>query len=59
IVEHYGLALVNWPFSNCIQNPSKVGRRAQVQTLLNVLQSQSCRWVMLTDEEHVTHMKDN
>ncbi|KAG1745800.1 hypothetical protein EDD22DRAFT_973002 [Suillus occidentalis] len=59
IVEHYGFALVNWPLSGHIQNPSKVGRRAEVQRLLDALKSQSCEWVKLTDEERVAHMKDN
>ncbi|KAG1721101.1 hypothetical protein EDB19DRAFT_1646674 [Suillus lakei] len=59
IVEHYGLALVNWPLSGHIQNPLKVGGRAEVQSLLDALKSWSCEWVMLTNEECVTHMKDN
>ncbi|KAG1777513.1 hypothetical protein EV702DRAFT_1197119 [Suillus placidus] len=59
IVDHYGLALVNWPLSGHVRNPSKVGGRAQVQSLLDALKSRSCEWVRLMDEEHVTHMKDN
>ncbi|KAG1782060.1 hypothetical protein EV702DRAFT_961417, partial [Suillus placidus] len=59
IVEHYGLALVNWPLSGHVRNPSKVGGRAQVQSLLDALKSRSCEWVRLTDEERVTRMKDN
>lgn len=59
IVEHYGFALVNWPLSGHIQNPSKVGGRAEVQRLLDALKSQSCEWVKLTDEERVARMKDN
>ncbi|KAG1724889.1 uncharacterized protein EDB91DRAFT_1255027 [Suillus paluster] len=59
IVEHHGFALVNWPLSSHIQNPSKVGGRAEVQRLLDALKSRSCEWVKLTDEERVACMKDN
>ncbi|KAG1849463.1 hypothetical protein DFJ58DRAFT_662382, partial [Suillus subalutaceus] len=59
IVEHYGLALANWPLSGHIQNPSKVGGRAKIKSVLDALKSGSCEWVMLIDEECIMRMKDN
>ncbi|KAG2120215.1 hypothetical protein BD769DRAFT_1322376, partial [Suillus cothurnatus] len=42
IVEHHGIELINWPLSGGVKNPSKVGGRAQVQVLLDALESNSC-----------------
>lgn len=64
IVEHCGVALVGWPLPGPVCNPSKVGGRAEVQKLLSALQrehhhSESCHWVVLTDEELVQRMTEN
>jgi hypothetical protein len=64
IVEHCGVALVGWPLSGPVCNPSKVGGRAEVQKLLNALQrehqhSKSCHWVVLSEEELVQRMTEN
>jgi hypothetical protein len=59
IVEHCGVALINWPLSGVVQNPSKIGGRNQVQTLLDALQSNQCKWVSLSEEELSQRMTDN
>ncbi|KAG1837230.1 hypothetical protein DFJ58DRAFT_734500 [Suillus subalutaceus] len=64
IVEHCGVALVGWPLPGPVCNPSKVGGRAEVQKLLDALQrdphhTESCHWVVLTDEELVKRMTEN
>ncbi|KAG1726018.1 uncharacterized protein EDB91DRAFT_1086931 [Suillus paluster] len=64
IVEHCSVALIGWPLLGPVCNPSKVGRRAEVQKLLDALQREphhreSCHWVVLTDEELVQQMMEN
>ncbi|KAG1720944.1 hypothetical protein EDB19DRAFT_1917648 [Suillus lakei] len=39
IVKHHSVALINWPLSVAVQNPSQIGGRSQVQTLLDALKS--------------------
>ncbi|KIK12269.1 hypothetical protein PISMIDRAFT_121150, partial [Pisolithus microcarpus 441] len=51
IVECYGIMLTGWPFSGIVQNPSKIGGQAEVEKLLDALNSEACKWVRLTDEE--------
>lgn len=51
IVERYGVMLTGWPFSGTVRNPSKIGGRAEVEKLLDALNSEACKWVRLTDEE--------
>ncbi|KAI6016842.1 hypothetical protein BKA83DRAFT_4059515 [Pisolithus microcarpus] len=51
IVERYGVMLTGWPFSGTVQNPSKIGGQAEVEKLLDALNSEACKWVRLTDEE--------
>ncbi|KAI6027289.1 hypothetical protein BKA83DRAFT_4123362 [Pisolithus microcarpus] len=51
IVEHYGIMLTGWPFSGTVWNPSKIGGQAEVEKLLDALNSEACKWVRLTDEE--------
>ncbi|KAG1883469.1 hypothetical protein F4604DRAFT_1920674 [Suillus subluteus] len=59
IIEHCGVALVNWPLSGPVCNLSKAGGRAKLIKLSDALESNTCRWVILTDEEHATRMKEN
>ncbi|KAG1752329.1 uncharacterized protein EDB91DRAFT_1022575, partial [Suillus paluster] len=42
IVEQHSVELTKWPLPGGIKNPSKVGGRAQVQALLDALNSDSC-----------------
>ncbi|KAI5989490.1 hypothetical protein EDD15DRAFT_2370108 [Pisolithus albus] len=61
IVERYGVMLTGWPFSGTVRNPSKIGGRAEVEKLLDALNSEACKWVRLTDEElraRVIHNKE-
>ncbi|KAI6149058.1 hypothetical protein EDD17DRAFT_1514058 [Pisolithus thermaeus] len=61
IVERYGVMLTGWPFSGAVRNPSKIGGRAEVEKLLDALNSETCKWVRLTDEElraRVIHNKE-
>ncbi|KAI6016383.1 hypothetical protein BKA83DRAFT_4498017 [Pisolithus microcarpus] len=61
IVERYGVMLTGWPFSGPVRNPSKIGGRAEVEKLLDALNSEACKWVRLTDEEcraRITHNKE-
>lgn len=37
IVKRHSVALINWPLSVMVQNPSQIGGRSQVQTLLDAL----------------------
>ncbi|KAI5984751.1 hypothetical protein EDD15DRAFT_2201059 [Pisolithus albus] len=53
--------LTGWPFSGTVRNPSKIGGRAEVEKLLDALNSEACKWVRLTDEElraRVIHNKE-
>ena len=51
IVESLGVALVNYPFLK-VENPAKVaGGRKSLETLLSVLESGTCKWVMLSADE--------
>ncbi|KAG1860234.1 hypothetical protein DFJ58DRAFT_778725 [Suillus subalutaceus] len=59
IVEHHSIELTKWPLPGGVKNPSKVGGRAQVKALLDALESKSCKWVSLSEEELVKRMKDN
>ncbi|KAI6143863.1 hypothetical protein EDD17DRAFT_1515473 [Pisolithus thermaeus] len=62
IVEHYGVMLTGWPFSGAVWNPSKIGGWAEVEKLLDALNSETCKWVRLTDEElraRVIHNKEH
>ncbi|KAI6131152.1 hypothetical protein EDD16DRAFT_1515315 [Pisolithus croceorrhizus] len=61
IVERYGVMLTGWPFSGAVRNPSKIGGQAEVEKLLDALNSETCKWVRLTDEElraRVIHNKE-
>ncbi|KAI6012871.1 hypothetical protein BKA83DRAFT_4500553 [Pisolithus microcarpus] len=62
IVEHYGVMLMGWPFPGTVRNPSKIGGQAEVEKLLDALNSEACKWVRLTDEEcraRITHNKEH
>lgn len=59
IVERHSVALINWPLSVMVQNPSQIGGRSQVQTLLDALKSDQCKWVSLSEEELLQRMTDN
>ncbi|KAG2124823.1 hypothetical protein DEU56DRAFT_694695, partial [Suillus clintonianus] len=59
IVKHCSFALIGWPLPGPVQNPSKVGGRSGVESLLRVLQEGGCHWVKLTDQELLARMKDN
>ncbi|KAG1897940.1 uncharacterized protein F5891DRAFT_923198, partial [Suillus fuscotomentosus] len=59
IVEHRSFALVGWPLGGPVRNPSKVGGRSGVESLLRALHDGSCHWVKLTDTELYARMKDN
>lgn len=58
IVERYGVALSGWPVSGGVRNPGKV-RAMQINKLLEALQSEKCKWVMLTAEELKARIADN
>ncbi|KAI6004581.1 hypothetical protein EDC04DRAFT_2611634 [Pisolithus marmoratus] len=51
IVECYGVMLRGWPLSGAVWNPSKIGGCAEVEKLLDALNSEACKWVRLTDAE--------
>ncbi|KAI6137142.1 hypothetical protein F5141DRAFT_1060031 [Pisolithus sp. B1] len=55
IVECYSVMLRGWPFSSIVWNPSKIGGQAEVEKLLDALNSEACKWVELTDEEVRVH----
>lgn len=59
IVEHRSFVLVGWPLGGPVWNPSKVGGRSGVESLLRALHQGSCHWVKLTDTELYARMKDN
>ncbi|KAI6024373.1 hypothetical protein EDC04DRAFT_2606471 [Pisolithus marmoratus] len=61
IVECYGDMLTGWSCSGRVQNPLRVGRQAEVEKLLNALNSEACNWVRLTDAElrvRITYNKE-
>jgi hypothetical protein len=58
IVERYGIALKRWP-SGHICNPGKLGGHEDVTKLLQALQSGSCQWTKLTDDELEKWMQRN
>ncbi|KAG2117736.1 hypothetical protein DEU56DRAFT_702022, partial [Suillus clintonianus] len=52
IVEHYGVTLQGWPSALLpVRNPSRVGGREQVQTLLDALNNKTCTWTALAEDE--------
>jgi hypothetical protein len=59
IVERFGVTLHGWPLSGHVQNPSKVGGSDNVQKLLSALQSETCKWVTLTDTELAKRIMNN
>ncbi|KAG2758115.1 hypothetical protein P692DRAFT_20709924 [Suillus brevipes Sb2] len=59
IVERCGIALINWSLSGPVCNPSKAGGRAELSKLSDALKAHTCHWVILTDEERATRMKEN
>lgn len=48
IVECLGVELKGYPFDRLI-NPGKITKRGQVQNLLKLLETGTCRWVKLTE----------
>ncbi|KAI6098686.1 hypothetical protein F5141DRAFT_1219369 [Pisolithus sp. B1] len=61
IIECYGVMLTGWLFSGAVQNLSKIGGQAEVEKLLDALNSEACKWVRLMDEElraRVIHNKE-
>jgi hypothetical protein len=58
IVEKYGIALIGWP-EGLVRNPSKLGGRPELESLLNDLRSEKCKWVKLTDEELEDRVNEN
>ena len=59
IIKHYGAALIGWPVSGHVRNPSKIGGRQEVEKLLNALESEMCKWVKLTQEQLVAQAAQN
>jgi len=59
IVKHYGIALIGWPVSGYVQNQSQIGGREQVETLYSALESNTCKWVKLTDVQLTTWIAQN
>ncbi|KAJ8582126.1 hypothetical protein M405DRAFT_750690 [Rhizopogon salebrosus TDB-379] len=59
IVEHYSVALDNWPLPGTVKNPSKVGGRGQVQILLDALKSDTCKWITLAESEIAKRKEEN
>ncbi|KAG1722018.1 hypothetical protein EDB19DRAFT_1916968 [Suillus lakei] len=60
IVERYGITLQGWPSALLpVRNPSGVGGREQVGTLLDALIKKSCTWTTLTEDELRQRMTSN
>lgn len=60
IVEHYGITLVGWPSDLLpIRNPSAIGGREQVQSLLDALETHTCHWEQLSEGELVARIASN
>lgn len=59
IVERCGIALIDWPLSGPVCNPSKAGGRTKLSKLSDALKAHTCHWVILTDEERASRMKEN
>jgi hypothetical protein len=59
IVERFGIALKGWPLRGRVCNPSKAGGRAEVEKLLTAVQSETCKWVKLTQEQLASRISSN
>lgn len=58
IVEEYGVCLEGWPVGN-VRNPGLIGGRTYVEKLLGALESGTCYWTRLTQEELAQRISDN
>jgi hypothetical protein len=58
IVEMFGVALIGWP-AGPVRNPGSIGGRPQVTALLEKLQSGTCYWTKLTEDELDQRISDN
>jgi hypothetical protein len=60
IVERHSLAMVGWPSDLLpIRNPSLLGGREQVHSLLNALVNKTCHWTVLTEEQLTARVEQN
>ncbi|KAG6369723.1 hypothetical protein JVT61DRAFT_13653 [Boletus reticuloceps] len=59
IIERHGIALIGWPVSGCVCNPSKICDRQEVKKLLSILQVETCKWMKLTDKQLASQIAQN